>query len=139
MREQLIYLLEDMDDNLLQSVYDYTNGLLAGLRDDEVNDWWNDLTPQQQQQIEMGLTDNEQVDLLSENGVNQAVKALFDKHKKLFFKPSHNSGAHFLQSALQSGLLCESHNNLQPVCSNLRLGGLSTSHLHSRHIRRRQR
>ena len=80
MREQLIYLLEDMDDNLLQRVYDYTNGLLAGLRDDEVNDWWNDLTPQQQQQIEMGLTDNEQDDLLSENEMNQAVKALFDKN-----------------------------------------------------------
>ena len=80
MREQLIYLLEDMDDNLLQSVYDYTNGLLAGLMDDEVNDWWNDLTPEQQQQIEMGLTDNVQDDLLSENEMNQAIKALFDKH-----------------------------------------------------------
>jgi hypothetical protein len=80
MREQLIYLLEDMDDNLLQSVYDYTNGLLAGLSDDEVNDWWNDLTHEQQQQIEKGQTDIEQDDLLSENEMNQAVKALFDKN-----------------------------------------------------------
>jgi hypothetical protein len=80
MREQLIYLLEDMDDNLLQRVYDYTNGLLAGLRDDEVNDWWNDLTHEQQQQIEKGQTDIEQDDLLSENEINQAVKALFDKN-----------------------------------------------------------
>ncbi len=80
MREQLIYLLEVMDDNLLQRVYDYTNGLLVGLRDNEVNDWWNDLTPEQQQQIEKGLTDIEQDNLLSENEMNQAVKALFDKN-----------------------------------------------------------
>ena len=78
LRDQLLYLLEGMDRKLLQRVYDYTNGLIAGTNDAVNEDWWDSLTDEQKQIIDQGISESGSDELLSEKEMSLKVKALFN-------------------------------------------------------------
>lgn len=84
LRDHLIFLLERLDTKLLQRVLDYTSGLVAGAQQvsDSDNDWWDDLSPEQQELIDKGLSDLEKGEVVSDDDFRVQVSKLLDHKKK---------------------------------------------------------
>ena len=81
LRDHLLFLLESLDGKLLQRVLDYTSGLVAGAQQVEDNDWWDNLTDEQQALIDKGLSDIEKGELISDDDVRSKVNQLFENQK----------------------------------------------------------
>jgi len=79
LRDHLSFLIERLDIKLLQRVLDYTSGLVAGAQQVEDNDWWDDLSPEQQALIDKGLAEIEKGEVVSDDDVRMQVKQLFNK------------------------------------------------------------
>jgi predicted transcriptional regulator len=78
LRDHLFFLLERLDNKLLQRVLDYTSGLVAGAEQTEVNDWWDDLPLDKQAHIDKGLAEIEKGDVISDKDLWAQIKQLFD-------------------------------------------------------------
>jgi len=53
-RENLIFLLQNMDMASVQRISDFAHGMLNAPNAQE-SDWWNDLTPKQQKELQVNL------------------------------------------------------------------------------------
>ena len=63
LRDKLMLLIQEMDAALLQRVTDYTRGLLDA-SSEQKHDWWDDLSDSVKQDLEEGLKDIEEGNLI---------------------------------------------------------------------------
>lgn len=82
MRENLIFLLQNMDSTLIQRISDFTHGLLNAPKVEEP-DWWDDLTEEQQKDLKASLDaiDNGTAEFVSNEEVKDSIKKLLDSKK----------------------------------------------------------
>lgn len=81
LRDTLSYLLNRMDNELLQRVLDYASGLLVGSKGDN-QDWWDDLTLEQQALIEQGKKDIKEGNGIPHDEVKKQIQMLFEQKRK---------------------------------------------------------
>lgn len=81
LRDTLSYLLNRMDSELLQRVLDYASGLLVGSKGDN-QDWWDDLTLEQQALIEQGKKDIKDGKGIPHDEVKKQIQMLFEQKRK---------------------------------------------------------
>lgn len=82
MRENLIFLLQNIDPALIQRISDFTHGLLNAPKVEEP-DWWDDLTEEQQEELKKNLdaVDNNTAEFVSHDEVKNDIRKLLDSKK----------------------------------------------------------
>ena len=80
LKEVIKQLVDESENN---SLLNYVKAILQGeAQDDQEYDWWDDLTPEQQAQVEIGLQQAEQGLTIPHEQVMREARELIERKRK---------------------------------------------------------
>ena len=82
-RENLIFLLQNMDIDLVQRISDFAYGVLSSPQNQE-HDWWDDLTPEHQEELKAKAEaiENGTAETVSDDVVRDRIQKLIESKKE---------------------------------------------------------